>query len=375
VTEAREIVVVGAGLLGLAASRELAARGHDVLCLEQARVGHDRSGSKSSSRIFRLGYPDAAYVRLAERAREGWRDLESRCGYPLLTASGLLTFGSEVRQVLHAMTSAGVPPEQVGPADVSARFPDFSGAGPALFEAEAGILAADLVLRALASTSQAELRQEALVGAITPLTTGARLETADGPIIAGVLVLCGGAWSSHLARLAGIEAAADALVPSLQQVAYFGHRSGALPSDPLPPCFIEWGTRMAYGLPTPALGTYKIGIHQPGSRVDPDEAVLVPEPVDVAWLEEAAARLLPGYVPVAVATERCFYDNSPDEHFVLDRIGDIVIGAGTSGHGFKFGPVLGEILADLAESADLGPPAERYSLRRFLGADADRPGA
>jgi sarcosine oxidase len=71
------------------------------------------------------------------------------------------------------------------------------------------------------------------------------------------------------------------------------------------------------------------------------------------------ARLLPTLRPVPVATERCVYDNSADTDFVLDRIGDVVIGCGTSGHGFKFGPLLGELLADLATGAtprvDLSP--------------------
>jgi len=76
-------------------------------------------------------------------------------------------------------------------------------------------------------------------------------------------------------------------------------------------------------------------------------------------LSDAARRILPGHDPRPVAIDRCLYDNSPHTDFVLDRIGRVVVGAGTLGHGFKFGPVLGELLADLATGADpsfdLGP--------------------
>ena len=75
-------------------------------------------------------------------------------------------------------------------------------------------------------------------------------------------------------------------------------------------------------------------------------------------------RLLPSLDPQPVATERCVYDNSADSDFVLDRVGRIVVGCGTSGHGFKFGPLLGELMADLAEGQD--PPVDlgRFSLGR-----------
>ena len=76
------------------------------------------------------------------------------------------------------------------------------------------------------------------------------------------------------------------------------------------------------------------------------------------------ARLLPSLDPQPVATERCVYDNSPDTDFVLDRVGRIVVGCGTSGHAFKFGPLLGELLADLAEGRDPPVDLSRFSLRR-----------
>jgi sarcosine oxidase len=135
------------------------------------------------------------------------------------------------------------------------------------------------------------------------------------------------------------------------------------------PIFIGHGTPEPYGLPVPGSPLYKIGFHHSGPAVDPGRQEQGPDPGLTARLVALARRHVPGLPPEIVATERCVYDNSPDEDFVVDRVGNIVIGSGTSGHGFKFGPLLGEWLADLAADGTTDPAARRLSLGR-LGAAA-----
>ena len=89
-----EIVVVGAGLLGLATARSLASRGREVLVLEAGEIGHERAGSKGTARIFRLGYVDPLYVAMARAALPLWRSLAEETGRHLLTRRGQLTFPS-----------------------------------------------------------------------------------------------------------------------------------------------------------------------------------------------------------------------------------------------------------------------------------------
>jgi sarcosine oxidase len=102
---------------------------------------------------------------------------------------------------------------------------------------------------------------------------------------------------------------------------------------------------------------------------DPDGQDQSADPCLTRKLSDVAARYLPGYDPEPAAIERCIYDTSPDEDFVVDRIGNVVVGSGTSGHGFKFGPLFGEWLADLATGArpaDLAPGLQRrFALSRF----------
>ena len=121
---------------------------------------------------------------------------------------------------------------------------------------------------------------------------------------------------------------------------------------------------MIYGLPTPDGGLFKVGRHQSSPPVALARASLQPDPDDDRPLAAAVARVLPRFGSRPVSSERCFYDNSPDENFVVDRVGRIVIGAGTSGHGFKFGPLLGEVLADLAQGLEPRVPIGWLSASR-----------
>jgi len=143
--------------------------------------------------------------------------------------------------------------------------------------------------------------------------------------------------------------------------------------------FIEWGDDMIYGLPVPggpasAPALCKVSRHmagEPAERFDPtDPSLLADDAAELARLQDGVGRLLPGLDPVPVATERCVYDNSADTDFVLDRVGHVVVGCGTSGHGFKFGPYLGELLADLAEGTEPPFVRDRFGLWRSVAAPA-----
>jgi len=420
--ERREFVVVGSGLLGLAAARALGERGRDVVCLEQEHVGNERSGSRGSSRIFRLGYDDPLYVAMASRAEQDWRALEAACGERLLEACSLLNFGEGLPELMTGMSMAGGSCELVDADEVAARFPGIAISGPAVLDLSAGVLRADRVLAALCSTMRAELRENVIVTGLADDGRMGHVRTTGGPIEASAVIVCAGAGSRELLRTAGIECRT---VATLEQVAYFGSateasraRSGdvdLLPaiiervgvgsgagadaraearaaagaearaaaraeSEAASRAFPAWADRQPqgestkpwaraeqlalYGLPSPGTGWYKLGIHHTGPVVDPHEMSLEPDPAVTMRLVRAATSVLREIDPVPRLVERCIYDNTADEHFVIDRVGRIVIGAGTSGHGFKFGPLLGSLLADLATGTRPTMPLDRFSARR-----------
>jgi sarcosine oxidase len=370
-------IVVGAGLLGLASAGALTRRGWDVRVLEAAAApGHAGSGSKGDARIFRLGYPEPHYVEMALLARAGWHDLEAATGRHLLHVTGQVTCGGEaaLRAIAVALAAAGSPVEEISAAVAGRRFPGIAASGPVLVEADSGVLAADQCLHAFRQAGGYDVRTSTAVTSLDQSPDAVTVETADGAVLrADIVVDTAGPATLGLLGLASPAAAG----PSLPQVAYFTARR----DEVLPPVFIEWGDDMLYGLPVPDggphAGTYKVSRHTPGppfEDVDPvDPARLDAEdPNLVARLTGGVARLLPSLDPEPVATERCVYDNSADADFILDRVGRIVVGCGTSGHAFKFGPVLGELLADLAEDRRPAVDLGRFSLRR-LPAPLDGP--
>jgi sarcosine oxidase len=382
--EQLDFVVVGGGLLGLAAASALSRRGRRVTVLEQAVPGHPGSGSMGSCRIFRLGYTDPRYVTAARRARELWHQLERGASQQILFPTPQLTFGARLPAVRDAMLAAGAPCELLPAAEATARFPGIDAGGPALLEPESCVTAADTALAALAATVP-EIRSGVRVSGLADDGRRVTLFTDHGQLSAGVAVICAGPWTSGLlgagARAGGAEAGGARgegagtegngaglrvpSVPTLEQVAYLAPAS--LPPAAMP-IFICHDDQSPYGLPVPGTGLYKTGIHQGGPAVNPDAQSRDDDPVLADRIDRAVRRYLPGLDPQPVRVERCIYDNTPDEDFILDRVGNVVIGCGTSGHGFKFGPLLGEWLAGLATEEPpegAGLPDGMFGLGRF----------
>jgi sarcosine oxidase len=341
-----EFVVVGAGALGLGVARALARRGREVVVCEQAGVGHGGGGSKGSARIFRLGYDQPWYIRMAMASARLWAELEEESGTRLLVPTGQVTFGPALHLLVDSMAAAGAPCEEIAASEVAARFPMLQAGGPAVFEPASGVLVADACLAALRTAAKPEVREATRVLGLEE--DGRRcsvlLETPEGrgELRATGAVVCAGPWTE---RLLG-PGAGLGLRATLEQVLYVGSEAGAGAA----PVFVERSRPWFYGLPVPDTGLVKLSLHGAGPEVAIerlDEAPVGDDPGLVGELMEAARRVVPE-LAVPVRTERCLYDNSPDTDFVLDRRGALTIGAGTSGHGFKFAPLLGELLADLA---------------------------
>jgi sarcosine oxidase len=369
-SQVRDVAIVGAGLLGLAAGRALTAQGRDVVLLEQAEIGHESAGSKGSCRIFRLGYPDPFYVAAARQAGELWRQLEAESGRAILLPAPQLSFGTGLRAVQGAMTKAGAPCELLPASEVERRFPAIRTGGPALLEPDSCVTAADQALAALAD-AVADIRTGIRVTSLADDGRLVTLSTSTGPVTARVAIITAGPWSGGLLETLGVGVPAR---PTLEQVAYLKPATAAMPATgataagkPVP-IFMCHGTRTPYGLPVPGSPLYKIGIHPSGPIADPDARDQRADEYLVARLTEVARTFLPGYDPVPAATERCIYDSTPDEDFVVDRVGNVVIGCGTSGHGFKFGPLFGEWLAALATGQPGVAADQRFALNRFARA-------
>jgi sarcosine oxidase len=361
-----EVAVVGSGVTGSAAARALGARGVPAVLLEQFDLGHRRGSSHGATRIFRLAYPDAEYVRMAVRARGAWRRLQDDAGEELLITTGGLDAGPGADACASALAACGVDHVWLRAGEIRARFGGIA-ARPGermLFQPDGGVCLAG---RAVAAMQRLARRDGVQVRARTPVlgidASGDRavLRTAAGEISARVAIVAAGPWSHPL--LAGALARVPQLRVTVQQVRYFAPRDGARW-----PTLIEWPAAGPNWYAVPMAGGaagVKVATHLPGRAVDPRDGPF--GQVDPALDDEAAAYVrqrLPGLDPAGLGAETCLYTMTADEDFVLDRAGPLVVGAACSGHGFKFGPLLGEILAGLALGHDTGIPRERFSLSR-----------
>jgi sarcosine oxidase len=363
-----EVAVVGAGLLGSATAWALASRGVRPVLLEQFGLGHARGSSHGANRIFRLSYPDPGYVAMAVAARPAWARLQAAAGEELVVTTGGLDAGPGADACAAALAECGVTHSWLTAAQLRGRFPGIAvqPGERMLYQPDAGVCLAGrtvAALQRLARQQGADIRPDCPVLAIEPDGDQALVRIGRGPVLATVVVVTAGPWSGPL--LAGLVRQPPRLAVTLQRVRYFRARD----SRPAAwPTLIEWPSTGPVWYLVPMLGGapgVKVSSHAPGPAVDPGDGPFSgPDPVREEQAGAYVRARLPGLDPASLAPETCLYTMTADEDFVLGREGPVVAGAGCSGHAFKFGPLLGEILAALALGEP--PPADlsRFSLAR-----------
>jgi len=338
-----DVIVVGAGVMGSATAWWLARSSARTLFLERFRLGHDRGSSHGSSRIFRLSYPDPVYVAMAQESLELWRRAEAEAGEELLVTTGGLDLGPGIEANHAALRECGARSEMLSAAELSQRFPFLRHEGPGVFQPDSGFVRAErawAVLQTLARRRGAELREETVVERIEPSDDGAVVHTVTESIECTACVVTAGAWARDLLTSAGIALDTRA---TRETVSYFSYEG------PPPPTVAEWVSPLRYALPAPGLGL-KAGEHLAGPTADPNETGSVDHDSS-ARVGEWLAALYPGVHARPHLSETCLYTNTPDEDFVLERIGGVVVGSPCSGHGFKFAPLIGKRLSELALTA------------------------
>jgi monomeric sarcosine oxidase len=372
-TTRADLIIVGAGLAGSAAAWAASARGLDVVVLEAFAPGHKNGSSHGSARIFRRAYPDPLYVRLTGLAGERWRELGEQAGETLLTLTGGLDFGPtrNPRRLHEVLTRCGVPAQLLAPEAAGQRWPyfDFTGVGEVMFHAEAGVVDPDNAMAAmlrLAAANGADIRFGTPVTrlALTPSGDGAVAHTDSGTFTAPVIAVAAGAW---LAPLLDGPVELPPLTVTQQQVFHFAPvptPGRAAPADPWPIFVHKDGTDDCYGLPGGrdgrVPGAIKIGEHAGYRTTTAAERDFVVDPAARARVAEFVAARIPGLTATPVNEVTCLYTWTANEDFVLDRRGPFVIASPCSGHGAKFAPLLGEIIADLATGKPAPDP--RFTL-------------
>jgi sarcosine oxidase len=346
------VVVVGGGAMGAATAWWLTRQGQRVTLLEQFAPGHDQGSSHGRARIFRLAYRDPAYVALARRAQQLWRVLEEASGTQLLEVTGGLDHGPApvIAELRRSLEDNGIATEQLSPAEAHDRWPGMRFDEAVLHQPEAGRLHADGTLRALHGLLQTEgvdVRHGVRALDVRERSGHVEVDTTDGTVVGDVVVLAVGAWVPSLTRSLPFAAELPRFRVTQEQPGYFR----VLDDTPYP-SFLhhdESETRLgfgSYGMLSPDRGL-KVGLHGAGIEVDPDDRPAL-SPDGVRRLTDYVAEWFPGAFPEPLHVDSCLYTSTPDESFVLRRWGRVVVCSPCSGHGFKFVPAIGELVAALA---------------------------
>jgi sarcosine oxidase len=352
-----DVAIVGAGVVGAAAAREIARQGLTVAVLEQFEAGHDRGSSHGTSRIFRLSYPDERYVRLAQAALAGWRELEQEHGGELLVTTGSLDLGAFAALNARALSACGAEFRIVTGRDAADRWPIHLDADEqALHQPDAGTLLSDRCLAALlegARNAGAVVRDGSPVRAIALERTSVVLQTSGATVAARAVVVAAGAWTARLLAPLGIDLP---VVTTRETVAHFqAPRSREIPcviDDTAPTGEIDGLLRagsLTYAVASPGVGI-KVGLHHSGPVADPDVDGH-PDPSVVRWASAWISRRFPDALAEPVSADTCLYTNTADESFVLERHGRVIVASACSGHAFKFAPALGRTIAGLTTEA------------------------
>lgn len=365
-----DVIVLGLGGMGSSAAHRLAARGKRVLGLERFAPGHDKGSSHGRTRMIRQAYfEDPCYVPLLWRTYELWRDLERESGQSLLTVTGGIILGApDSESVAGSLRSARqyeLPHEVLDAGQIRKRFPPFTPTDDTVgvYETRAGFVAPDKAQKLmldLAKQAGAELRfEEAAVDWQATGAGGVRVTTANGVYEAAQLVITAGPW------------VADLPVQVERKVVFWFEPASGLEAF-APGNFVVWGWELddgtfIYGFPAtdgPG-GGVKVGVHREASvaRCDPDTIDREVHEGEIGRMRQLLATRLPALNARCVATATCMYTNAPDGHFILDRHprhDQVLVVSACSGHGYKFAPVIGEVVADLVATG-----STRHDIARF----------
>ncbi|MEV6346529.1 FAD-dependent oxidoreductase [Actinoplanes sp. NPDC051851] len=364
----RSVAVVGAGLTGAATAWRLAQRGVAVTLLERAAPAHAQGSSHGSARIFRHAYPDPFHVRLVAESRSHWDELAGAAGEQFIRPTGSLDFGSvrDPAALASVLAAVGVEHELLSASAAAQRWPGIrTGDGPVLWHPGAGVIDAEravLAMVALARAAGATVHTDwTLTGLVE---TGGRvaLRSADGEMLTvDHVVVAAGGWLPSLE----LPFSLPPLRIRKEQAYHFPYR------DPVAewPTFIHKGADiMTYSLPGgrdagfrgQKLAEYSAGPSIPSSAFNDG----VVDPRNRERVVEYVSRFLPGLIPEPYAETTCVFTTTPTEDFLIDTVGAITVASPCSGHGAKFAPLLGTIVADSA--LGVAAPADRFRLSQGL---------
>jgi len=370
------VLITGGGIVGCATAYAVAKAGHRVTLIEQFKVGHALGSSHGPSRIIRLAYDGADYVRMAQASYVGWRALEAKANVRLLEIIGGYDIGvpgtEAINGIRDTFVQTGVPFTPMTGAQMMTQFPQMHIPADmdVLYQADYGLLHADACVATFVAQARqhgATIVEDECVTAIHPSATHVEVQTSRQHYSADRIIVCAGSWMNKVLEPIGLYLP---LKTTKEMSAYYRPHD---PQEFMPgrfPLFLQrhpGSTVIGNAFPIFGSPYVKVILDRNGVVVDPDDTDRSVHQPSLDKLKAYAAATLPTLGDDLVEVATCRYTLTPDEHFILDRHpahANIIIGSPCSGHGFKFAPVLGQILSDLALRGATSFDINRFRLDR-----------
>ncbi len=372
-----DAVIIGAGTMGMAAGAHLAKQNVKTLLIDAYDPPHHHGSHHGDTRMIRHAYGEGRqYVTLVKRAQQLWEELEKESGYTIFEKTGVLGLGpSDSTFLLETIASAktqDLPLQVLSSLEVKEKWPGISIPDNFIgcFEAESGFIYCE---RAIQAYREIALQNGAALLTNTPVQQidlkhheWVKITTADTSFMTKTIIVTAGAWAAKLLPDLNLP-----IQPLRKTVGWFDTPEGTYDSGNFPAFYVEDKDKMFYGFPNLHNAGLKIGRTDGGQAIDPNQHTQNFGKYDSD--EGELRQFLSTYMPEANNRlnkgKTCLYTRSPDSHFIIDRHPEhpnAIIACGFSGHGFKFGSVMGEVLSQMAIKGQTDYDISIFSLKRFL---------
>lgn len=374
-----DVLVLGGGIIGASTAYALSRQGKNVLLIDRHAPGHEHGSSHGDGRIVRFNYTEEIYVKMAQLGFPVWERLSQAAGQPLMQKTGIIEYGPAdsmpIQLSENQLAALDIPYQNLSTEAAREQFPqfDFADGTRTLYQASGGVAFATPTVNALwrlIDDTDSTTRTHTPIVQIDATDSQVMLHAEDGSLYTGrKLVLAAGSWMKPLCALLDVSLP---LTVTQEVLCYYppaettdvNHQIGVMPT------LVDYHDETVpfYCLPQVEIPGVKAGWHHSGVEIDPSEPRPPASEAIIEHLNGWIERLFPHLVPEPIEVLTCLYTSTPDHHFILNThptLPNVVLAAGFSGHGFKFGPVIGELLADLLLDNEPALSLETFQLARF----------
>lgn len=371
-------IIVGAGSMGAAAGYFLSKKGKSVLMLDAFNPPHDFGSHHGDTRLIRYAYGEGDfYVPFVLRARDLWKQLEEESGARIFNQTGIINVGKKGDAFLETVESSAekfnLPLLLLDAKETMDKWPGIQMPEDFVtcYEETSGVLYTKQAIESfikIATQNGAVLKTNSKVISVNTLNqTTVEVVTENGETYtANNVILTTGAWAKQMLDNAGVSVP---LRPIRKTFAWFEAEEALYGDSQFPGFSFQYGDACYYGFPSIDGVGVKVGRHDLGDAVDPDDDKIPFGEVtgDKEDLQDFLQTFLPQVGELKFG-KTCMYSMTPDEHFIIDKVPgkeNIIVAAGFSGHGFKFASAVGELLSQMALNEKIDLNIEAFSIARF----------